>query len=400
MSTSAPSSSSLSRPYFRSLDGLRLLASLNIVLFHFERAGGFTNLHGHAWFLRIVKGPMFHATMFFILGGFIFYFIYEQKLDRFSTRRFLLTRIKTLYPLHVLTTLAMVPFAIMKVQQWSPGAVGRIAGETGIHLGLLFSLAPVGEFTYNTPSWALSAFFFCYLLFGPALRLILRIDKPAFAFALAVACMVPPLVWTWVYGLTGWERRWYLFFHIAAPIRFFEFLMGMAVARLFRLAGTAQRPWHRLLCTPWGGSGAVVVAMTLLYLSLGLRRGEAPAMAWISYHVLVMPLFALLVYACACECGPIAAVFRIKVIRQLGKSSFYPYLLHIPVVSWVSHILARYFDNRTFLHEPLNVAVLTASLYVVGAIYGERFSPHRGLRHIGKVSAGALREQGGGGGSG
>ena len=41
--------------YFTAIDGLRLFASINVVLFHLEKMGGFSDLPAKGLFFLIVK---------------------------------------------------------------------------------------------------------------------------------------------------------------------------------------------------------------------------------------------------------------------------------------------------------------------------------------------------------
>jgi len=101
--------SNLSSPYYQSIDGLRLFAAVNVALFHYVTTmGGLDTMGGSpGWLFNIIKGPMFHASLFFILGGFIFGTKITPHVDSFSVKNFIGVRLRQLYPLHFLTTVAM-----------------------------------------------------------------------------------------------------------------------------------------------------------------------------------------------------------------------------------------------------------------------------------------------------
>ncbi|MBD3346362.1 MAG: acyltransferase family protein [Chitinivibrionales bacterium] len=381
------------RLYFRSIDGLRLFAAANIVMFHLEQIGGFYDLKGFPWFFRIVKGPAFHATMFFILAGFIFYFLYENKMEAFSFKRFMMARLRLLYPLHAVTSMAMIPFVIMGLDGGDVSQAGKLACSCCVHFGLLFSLVPLGVYSLNTPSWALSAFFFCYLFFAPLMRLMGSIDKRRYAAGFLVACMIPLIVWSFVYAAIDFDKELYLFFHVFAPVRFFEFVAGMALARVYRLNRDRRSMVYSFVNNPWVNNCMIVGLLPLLFWSLGLRGRERPLLSWMSYHVFVVPIYAALIYLFACGRGFLAWIMRLRLVRMLGKCSFYPYLLHIPLISWLCWGLDRWFGYTSFLHSPLNCFLFVLFLYGGSALYAERFSKSRGLRNIGRTTPLSLEQR-------
>jgi peptidoglycan/LPS O-acetylase OafA/YrhL len=348
--------------YFASIDGLRLVAAVNIVLFHFEGMGGFSDLGGSpGWFFRIVKGPMFHASLFFMLAGFIYTTKYAGIASSFRTRNLLFGRFRDLYPLHALTTLAMVPFLVI-------GGVGaaRILLSCFVHLGMAWSFFPYFTEPLNRPSWALSAFFLCYLLFGPVLRLIVRVKSRRAIVALITACFVPATLWSLLYGSFGDEYH-YPFFHMFAPIRFFEFVLGMLLARLYFVNNVKPRRL-RVSAVPALNDLLILVGLLACFWAIGLRK-HGPTLDFFSYHVLLLVPFALLLYRLARGNGMVGWLFARPLIRNLGKSSFYPYLLHIPLISWWCFFLERAFGYRRFLHSPWSVWLFVIALYAGSMAY-------------------------------
>jgi peptidoglycan/LPS O-acetylase OafA/YrhL len=357
--------------YFNSIDGLRLIASVNIVLFHFEQIGGFTSMNGSpGWFFRIVKGPAFHASLFFILGGFIFTSKYAGHIDRFSASTFLKNRIRDLYPLHALTTVLMAPFVIFSSATVSVSLIGGIVFSLGVHLSMLWAFFPFFSYSLNTPSWALSAFFLCYLLFAPVCKFIAQIQRRTTVWIFIAGALLPSLLWGIVYttGSSAFRHEYYLFFHIFAPVRFFEFVLGMLLCRLYTL-NREQRHSSPLLCRPYLNDTILIVCCTALFFNLKLVSGSSVLLSWLAYHLFCLPVFAVMVYCFADGTGWIVSFFAIPVVRRIGQSSFYPYLLHIPAISWTCWILKTGFGYKTFLHSPLNIMLFIVVLYGGSTFY-------------------------------
>jgi peptidoglycan/LPS O-acetylase OafA/YrhL len=348
--------------YFESIDGLRLLASINIVLFHLEGMGGLNDLNGSpGWLFRIIKGPAFHASLFFMLAGFIYTVKYAARADTLSTRTLITGRLRDLYPLHAATTLMMVPFAFFSLPVPGLENIVGIVFSCIVHLSMLWSFFPLTPHALNRPSWALSAFMLCYLLFGPLLRRVIVPARRRTVIALMVFCGVPGLVWSAFFASVH-HHDVYAFFHVFAPVRFFEFMLGMLLARLYHLNITRSRSF-RIRDIPWLNDMLIAGTLIVLFFNLRLTAVSNPFLRFAAYHVFVLPLYATLLYRLARGNGIIARLFAFPAVRNLGKCSFYPYLLHIPLVSWLCRIIDRQAGNSHFLHSPGNIALVMGTLY-------------------------------------
>jgi len=355
-----------SRRYFLAVDGLRLLASLNVVLFHLHGIGGLHDLGGKPlWLFQIIRGPAFHATIFFMLGGFIFTVKFADRAATFSSRAFLVKRFKELFPLHLITTLVMV--ALKYVQDIAAGSLdaGKIVASALVHLSLLWSFFPFGTYSLNRPSWALSAFFLCYVLFGPMLRMVVKIRRKRICMAAAICCMAPVALWSLLYISIGTPADLYNFFHIFAPVRFFEFAVGMLLARFFLLSsvcGRSEAP-DRSLSGGLVNDAMILSAGALIYMLARYQASRNPAVAFFTYHVCMVPLYFVVLYSLATERGIVCRLLSLSVVRKTGRSSFYPYLIHIPLISTICYVCERGFGYYTFLHHTGSIAAFILILY-------------------------------------
>lgn len=358
--------------YFRSIDGLRLLASINIVLLHLEGIGGLNDLNGApAWLFRLIKGPAFHASIFFLLGGFIFTIKFAAHSENFKPLPFLRKRFSELFPLHAVTTLMMVIiFAIRCSANGNLNPIKLIYSAL-LHLSLLYSFFPFFSYTLNTPSWALSAFFLCYLLFGPVLKIVASIKRKRVLLLFSFLCCLPPLLWGLLYGALGTPKELYHFFHIFAPVRFFEFLTGMLLARFYQLSRIPGSAYTAIFFDLLS-----IFSLGSIYYLLGFQKSSS-LNSYLAYHVYVLPFYFILLYVVANERGLISAILGLSFIRNIGKSSFYPYLLHIPLISLITYICESYFGYKRFLHSPLNVTLFMLILYVLSAVYVGKFRKKR-----------------------
>ena len=89
------------------------------------------------------------------------------------------------------------------------------------------------------------------------------------------------LDWSMVFASTGYSEKWYFFFHAFAPIRFFEFLAGILLARLFQINdGKTDRFSVRSI--PGLSDVIVTTVFLLIYLNLRLGGGGGPGGAWVA----------------------------------------------------------------------------------------------------------------------
>jgi len=356
--------------YFTAIDGLRLLASVNVVLFHFEGIGGFYNMGGNpAWFFRLVKGPAFHASWFFILGGFIFTTKFAPTISEFSSRAFLKKRFSELYPFHLITTLTMAALYIIKHAGTGDIDIPKLLYSLFMHLSFLWSICPVGSFNLNTPSWALSAMFFCYVLFGPLLKWSTGLKTRAHVMFYMALFMFPLILCGYMYEFIGAPEKYYQLFHGFAPVRFFEFGLGVLLARFLMMRDENKAAARHPLFLAIRCDIAIIAVVCLIFFNISSIVRSSPEMKWFSYHVFMIPLYLLIIYTVSYEKGIIARVLSWKFIQRMGRTSFYPYLVHIPLMSVVTLICEQAWGYKKFLHVPLNIAAFMVILYGCSYLY-------------------------------
>ncbi|MDR2592908.1 MAG: acyltransferase [Chitinispirillales bacterium] len=361
------SESTHQKRYFNAIDGLRLLAAVNVVWFHLEAMGGFNDLGGKpGWLFRIIKGPAFHASLFFILGGFIFATKFATKAAEFDSRAFLKKRLRELYPLHLITTLTMA--ALYVIKRWGTDEVinvPKLIFSSFMHLSFLWSFCPIGSLNLNTPSWALSAMFLCYVLLGPLLKWSITLQSRLAVMGWMAVFFIPLTVWGLLYGAIG-QPNIYQLFHGFAPVRFFEFGLGALLARFFALRNEHKR-------TPLFIAARCDIVVLLLcgavFFNLSSTVRSTKTAEWLSYHVLMIPLYLTAIYTMSIERGLFARIMAQNVVRKLGRTSFYPYLIHIPLMSVITLFCERMLNYKKFLHHPINIIIFTILLYGLSYIY-------------------------------
>lgn len=238
------------------LDALRFLASLFVVLFHFgdEAPVPLAELHS-VW----ARGYL--ATDFFLmLSGFVLARAYGAGVisGQITPVRFWLKRFARSYPTHLIT-LAILALLVLEAS---------LIGRTPVHAErfewsgipaqiLLLHVFGLGGGQWNIPAWTLSALLICYAFFPWLWRIMQRLPGPMAALALGLALMLLGQAFSLTllkHSLFDLPFAWSMF--RAAPL----FLIGLTLARAVETADWSQST-ARLIGL---GGGAVLLANVIL----------------------------------------------------------------------------------------------------------------------------------------
>jgi len=251
----------MNKIYFPAIDGLRLLASLNIVFLHLASSGAFEYALKWKWIMPIVKAPAFSASLFFILAGFLFASKFSDPERRLPVIPFMFGRLAKLYRLHFICTILMFGVLVFKCSgmhevptSFETLSAGISTGLSNMvhpwrsllmHLSLVWAFIPELGMKLNEPSWALSAFFVCYAITPWCARKLSSITEAKTLWVLFFAVFIPGILWGLVFSVADkniipvlgdfsiYDIR-YRYFHMCPFIRIFEYLFGMILFRLYK----------------------------------------------------------------------------------------------------------------------------------------------------------------------
>ena len=299
------------RGYVHSLDGVRGLAALVVVLYHVE--------YFHAWFAR----GYLAVDLFFVLSGYVLTHRYgAQALEGRGFLRFVWARLARLYPLHV-ATLLLLAGAEYVLSQYGKHAV--IQGELGYTFALnAFLLQAVGltdSPSWNTSAWSISAEFWLNLAwFGLLGRLVSR------------RAVVPVLMFSWCISL--------LVLMSHSPLVDYHMeKLGYLTSALWRcLAGFSCGAliyyWRdRLL--PYSRAA---LFLALICVVLVIYRRPAYADYWVVGVVFPLLMIASLA---AAEQSWFVRFLEWRPVAWLGLISYSVYLNHLLVIKAVNLVAAR-----------------------------------------------------------
>lgn len=158
------------------LTGLRFYAAMWVFLYHFFPV--YTTIPKIDFFEVGYLG----VDVFFILSGFILTYVYYNKffINQVTPTdywNFVLKRFAKIYPLHFLLTLIFIPILYIAKYVFNQKTV-NIYPDTIIHNFLMIHAWNMSEnYSWNFPSWSISAEWFAYLFLFAPLAYIFRIRK-------------------------------------------------------------------------------------------------------------------------------------------------------------------------------------------------------------------------------
>ncbi len=361
----------------RTLTGLRIVAAVWVVLFHFQ----FSGLDG----VRAATdalGPLVTAgalgvDLFFVLSGFV---IAHTHLDRIgpalrvgTTARFVWARACRVWPAYALV---FHLFGLWLVARLVWGADGRIAYQAvqpGVDLPTYLQQLVLVQMwddpyldgaSWVGSTWSVSAEWLAYLLFPVAALVFHRLrDLPVALLAAGSVALMTPIAWA--YLLTGSPYHpWSWAVRVLCG-----FGAGVLAHLVVRRAGTPSPRVRR-------GASALAAALPLV-VAAGLVAGEG---AGPGRGGAVLVVFPVLVGALAlADRGPAVWLARGWAVRG-GRLSYSLYLVHVPMfeVFWVvqEHFPAQ-LGRATPAGHVAGLAVLLATVPVAALVHGLVEEPAR-----------------------
>lgn len=364
--------------YFPVIDGLRLMASINIVLLHLASSSAFDYAAKWTWLKPIVLGPAFSAGLFFVLAGFLFASKFSDPDRRIPVIPFMFSRILKLYRLHFICTLLM--FAAIA---WKVGGVSNMEHPIRslfLHLTLLWSLVPDLGMKLNEPSWALTGFFICYALTPFTCRKLFQIKSVKVLWGLFFLVFVPGVIQGLIFGAHSfsgsgdYESR-FRFFHMFPVIHICEYIFGMVIYRLYK------ENQFRFLEKNYVAGFCQFFLFVALYFVCYLSQNNFvsnPSAYFIIRHSPTILISGLFIMSLIPGKGFLARFFCIPIVRTIGRASFYPYLLHLPFITigW----------GICNMNSPKGTLGLLLILYTISPLY-LAFKTKRRKKKLAKMAA-------------
>lgn len=315
-------------PTIRALTGLRIVAALWVVLFHFRPL-----IWQASPRLEDDLAPLFDAgaqgvDLFFILSGFVLTWNYLDRMGPcWSTRaslHFLWLRLSRVLPIYLVTmhiAAAWIIFTLHVGDVPSPDAdkLTAINYVRQLFMVQLWFEPFFDRTSWDGPAWSISAEWLAYLVFCVLAVVIFRIAAVSRArtlFMLAFLAALPPTVLLLGSGVLYTPWSW-------LPRIIAQFIAGAlacAAVRRLRLGDTARR-----------GAGYLSVLLVLTMVALLYYFDARPVAGMVDSGGLVALMFMPLVVTLAIGVGVLPTLLSTRLLVYGGQISFSLYMIHEPV---------------------------------------------------------------------
>jgi len=295
------------------------------------------------------------VSFFFVLSGFILAHVYPTLDSWPAVRRFWRARIARVWPALAFSLLLAIGLLSL---DWDLKLISA-------NLLMVNAWIPYQKyyFSYNAPSWSISAEFFFYLMFP----FLIHRWKETWRLKLLLASLtvIAMILLTNTFKLpwqdfTSEKVSAFALLYISPLTRILEFVFGMCVASAWH-SRRGEINWSESRASVYelGGILAVVGSMILLPLIAGLiqvRWHEYLATYWLAVSG---SMFAsgLLIYVAACGKGRIGTWLSHPTMVLLGEISFSLYLIH--------QILLRYYHTNLVAFPQLPNQVSFAIFFIL-----------------------------------
>ena len=309
----------------KALSGLRIVAALWVVLFHFRpwlevSAPGFRSA-----LAPIINCGAQGVDLFFILSGFVLTWNYLDRMGESfsmkSTLHFLWLRLARVWPVYVVTlhlALAWIIFTLYVGHMPSPVAdqLSAVSYARQVFLVQLWFQPFFDGSSWDGPAWSISAEWLAYLLFGVLVLVIFRIARATRVrglLLLAVAACLPPtlllLATGHFYTPWSWLPRIVMQFTAGA--------LACAAVRKMQLSETGQRK---------AGYLSLVLGVGIVGILYFLDAHPVPKVS--DSSGLVDVLFVPLVASLAVGIGSLPRLLSTRIMVYGGYLSFSLYMVH------------------------------------------------------------------------
>ena len=312
----------------KALTGLRIVAALWVVLFHFRPLLWASSPSLHDDFAPLFDAGAQGVDLFFILSGFVLTWNYLDRMGpSFSMRatwHFLWLRLSRVFPIYLVTMHIAALWIIFTLHVGSTPSpdVDKLTAISYLRQFFMVQLwfAPFfDETSWDGPAWSISAEWLAYLLFASLILLVFRIAQVSRArtlLMLAFVAALPPTLLLLASGMLYTPWSWVL--RIVA-----QFAAGALACAAVRRLQVSQR----------GARAAGVIAVVIVaVIAGGLYYYNAhPIAGMVDSGGLIAVLFMPLIVVLAIGTGGLPALLSTRLFVYGGQISFSLYMIHEPV---------------------------------------------------------------------
>ncbi len=337
-----------------SVQGLRAAAFLGIFACH--AIGYFFSAFG-----------AFGVSLFLILSGFLMVLSASGKTEPpgFSWHS-AWRKIKSLYPLHIMMTLAMLALEIPGIFSSTQILLSKL-WTLLLHSALVHIWLPFYSVysSFNGVSWYLSVCFLCYLLFPFLFKFLTRkVSAPSRSFGAIVLLILSQVFISLLAGLLGNSHResnfsvhWITYYF--PPFRLVDFCIGCCLGQLYLQANPPRmKEW-----LVWVVEAGILV-LTLASLFVFSYGSSFLAQENFRYTLLFTVPAALLIWIVSRYKTGISRILSLPVAVWFGNLTPYTFLIHPVVITYALALRQTIpMRNLVYLAVSMMITILLAIAY-------------------------------------
>lgn len=333
------------RRYILGFDGIRALAVIAVILYHFLP--------------NIFSGGYLGVPIFFVVSGYLITDLLRQEFtvsNTISIRTFYLRRIKRLYPALVFMLLSTVAYITL----FNRGALLNLRATIGTNLIYVYNLWEINhgqsyfqQFTAPSPFthlWSLSVEGQFYLIWPLVVLLLgkLKISRKKIIIGLFSLAVISAVILGITFDPNSINRAYY-----GTDSRLFAILLGAALAYAWpsnELSHTLQPANQRVL------NYLSFASLAALALGFGTLGGQSP----ITYYggMFIFTIAAMILVATIAAPGTwLVKVFNWSVFNWLGTRSYGIYLYQYPVLVFFDQLKTK-IPNYPFTFFVIEVSLI------------------------------------------
>lgn len=313
------------RGEIKALTGLRIIAALWVVLFHFRPMLTDVSPEFRENLAPVLNCGAQGVDLFFILSGFVLTWNYLDRMGgEWSTRatvHFLWLRLARVWPVYLLTMhlAALIVILSLHVGHVPLPEVRDLTAISYVRQVLLVQLwfEPFFDNTsWDGPAWSISAEWLAYLLFGLIVLVILRLERTTRARSLMVlsfAACLPPVVLLLASGYFYTPWSW-------LPRIVTQFIAGALACAAVRRLRLSTRARHI--------AGYVSLLLVVAMVGILYWFDAHPISGVVDSGGVVDVLFVPLVITLAIGLGSLPWVLSTRLMVYGGEISFCLYMVH------------------------------------------------------------------------
>ena len=294
-------------------------------------------------FLSHTQSPFSWAlpgvSAFFVLSGFLMYYSHASDATTASVKsnlKFSWSKIRKLYPLHIIT---MVLAVVLRIYSESCNGItissaAALIRDILLNVTLLQSWVPDStvNVSLNGTAWFLSVMAFLYFAF-PYLKNILADKSNKFMLASCITLMI--VQWLscmfvlWL-DIDGRVYRWFMY---CFPLfRLVDFYTGCCLGRYYSLVG------HKATGIVKASIIEILMTVVAILICRFWKAGQTSGflVAINNWTTIFIPLSAIWIYLFVRKEGIITELLSNKALIYIGNISSYAFLIHYIVIKYIN----------------------------------------------------------------